>query len=101
MIFPGEDMTFSKKSFSFKLDFLNTNKSIKKTREGFLRLDAYVTRTGVFDYPEFGRKELRHPEEVLKQDSLDTMKNKSITFIHPNELVDSKNFRRYDVGVIG
>ena len=47
------------------------------TNEGFLKCDAIVTRTGVFFYKNPDgtiRKELRHPDDVLQEESLQTMK---------------------------
>ena len=46
---------------------------ITETKEGFLKGDAILTRTGVFTYVNADgslRKELRHPDDVFVLDSL-------------------------------
>lgn len=77
---------------------------VSKTDEGFLSGSSIVTRTGVFKYVNKDgsiRRELRHPDEVLNQDSLDTLKLKPVTDGHPPVLVNSKNHKQYSVGNIG
>jgi hypothetical protein len=69
------------------------------THEGYLRGKAAVTRSGVFDYHV--RKELRHPDEVFKEDSLKTLKMIPVTDDHPSEMVDASNASRYNVGYTG
>lgn len=75
------------------------------TEEGFLNVDAIVTRTGVFEYLNNDgsiRRELRHPEDVLKDDSLNSMKLLPITLMHPKErVVDSDNAKKLSVGTTG
>lgn len=75
-----------------------------KTDAGFLRAEAYLTRVGVFEYvqPDGSvRRELRPPEEVFREDSLDTLKAVPLTLDHPDEPVTSKNVRDLAVGTIG
>ena len=94
--------------FNFRLDAKNP---ITITDQGFMKVDAFVTRAGVFDYKKDGggvSRELRTPEEVFNSDSLSTLKNIPITFLnpngklqHPSEKVDSENFKKYTVGVTG
>lgn len=75
-----------------------------KTDAGFLRAEAYLTRAGVFEYvqPDGSvRRELRPPEEVFRDDSLDTLKAVPLTLDHPDEPVTSKNVRDLAVGTIG
>lgn len=77
---------------------------MKRTDEGYLRGDAIVTRTGVFTYLNADgslRKELRHPDDVLQQDSLDTMKMIPITIGHPSVPVDATNVAQLGVGTTG
>ena len=77
---------------------------VQKTSEGYLRGDAVVTRIGVFPYlNEDGstRYELRHPEDVLSQESLETLKMIPITVDHPSELVSSDNVDGLSVGHTG
>lgn len=73
--------------------------------EGFLTIDAQITRTGVFEYrnPITGdiRLELRHPDDVFQQFSMDSLKLKPITNDHPVEMVSSENAKQLQVGSIG
>jgi hypothetical protein len=69
------------------------------TKEGYLRGKATVTRVGVFDYHV--RKELRHPDEVFKKDSLETLKMIPVTNDHPNEMMNANNASKYQVGYTG
>ena len=65
---------------------------VEKTKEGYLRGKVIASRAGVFEYLNFDgtvRRELRHPDEVFKTDSLDTMKMIPVTDDHPAEFVDS------------
>ncbi len=75
------------------------------TDEGFLVVDAIFTRTGVFDYRNDDgtiRKELRHPEDVFKDDSLKSMSMLPITLLHPKErIVDSENAKKVSIGFTG
>lgn len=77
---------------------------MKQTPEGYIAGNAIVTRTGVFEYINADgtkRLELRHPDEVLKPESLDTLKLKPVTNDHPNEVVNVNNADKYSVGSIG
>ena len=80
-------------------------RSASFTPEGFLKVDAVCTRTGVFRYvnPDGTlRRELRHPDDVLKQDSLRTMEMIPITLLHPAEkVVDSNNSQSLSKGMTG
>lgn len=75
------------------------------TDEGYLQASAIVTRTGVFTYvnPDGTiRNELRHPNDVFKTDSLESIKLKPITYGHPSQrLVDSRNFKELSIGYTG
>ncbi len=76
-----------------------------RTPEGFLKVEASATRTGVFQYRNGDgsiRRELRHPKDVLDGESLDTMKMIPVTNGHPpTVLVDSNSARRFSVGSTG
>ena len=85
------------KRFEAKLD---GSCFMEYTPEGFLKLDAVITRSGVFDYPEYGRREYRPADEVFKQESMDSLLGKSITFLHPSEMIDTKNVKKYEVGTV-
>ena len=80
-----------------------------KTKDGFLRADAFLTRTGVFKYemPDGTiRHELRHPDEVFKTDTMNTLKMAPLTLGHP--MVDGRpvnltpeNVKQFTVGSVG
>ena len=77
---------------------------MRRTNEGYLRGKAVVSRAGVFSYMNNDgtiRGELRHPEEVFKRSSLDTLKMIPITNDHPPEFVDARNADKYQVGYTG
>lgn len=75
------------------------------TAEGYIKARAIVTRTGVFLYKNADgtiRKELRHPDDVLQLDSLDSMKMIPIVNGHPPErLVTAENAKRLSIGYTG
>lgn len=77
----------------------------KITDEGYIKANAVVTRSGVFLYKNPDgtvRRELRHPDDVLKEDSLVTMKMIPVTNGHPKErLVTAENAKRLAVGYTG
>lgn len=78
--------------------------AVRTTAEGYLRGEATVTRTGVFVYVNADgtlRRELRHPDDVLNTDSLETLKMIPITVDHPAGLVDSENVEGLTVGQTG
>lgn len=75
------------------------------TKEGYLKADAIVTRTGVFLYqnPDGSvRKELRHPDDVFNSDSLQSLKMRPITNGHPPQrLVTADNYKELSIGYTG
>jgi hypothetical protein len=76
-----------------------------RTKEGYLRTDAAVTRTGVFAYRLSDgsmRRELRHPLEVFAQDSLASLKMVPVTNDHPPvRLLTADTAKQYQVGFTG
>jgi 8-oxo-dGTP pyrophosphatase MutT (NUDIX family) len=76
-----------------------------KTPEGYWKGEAYATRTGVFPYVDGKggtRRELRLPEHVFDEESMQTLAEKPVTDQHPAiGLLDSKNAARYSKGVTG
>lgn len=77
---------------------------IKKTKEGFLKGKAIATRTGVFKYLNHDgtiRYELRHPDDILTENSLNTLKTIPITNEHPKDLVNVDNANSLIVGMTG
>lgn len=75
-----------------------------KTSEGYLRGDAVVSRTGVFSYRNDDgseRLELRHPDDILTQDTIDSIKQIPVTMGHPSELVTADSAKSLQIGFIG
>ena len=74
------------------------------TDQGFLVCDASVTRAGIFSYRDGNGdevRELRHPNEVFKQDSLNSLKLIPLTNNHPDVMVNSRNIKDFQVGTTG
>lgn len=82
-------------------------KNTVKTKDGFIKTDAVVTRTGIFIYHnEDGtiRRELRDHREVFNADSLETLKMIPLTNDHPpteTKLLTPENAKQYQVGFTG
>jgi hypothetical protein len=77
---------------------------LKKTAEGYLVGRAVVTNVGVFRYRRADGStihELRLPEEVFAQESLDSLKLKPVTLSHPTERLDPANVATYQIGSLG
>ena len=76
---------------------------VDRSKEGFLIARGVATRTGVFPYrnPDGSiRRELRHPDDVLAAESLQTLAGKPLTLEHPPGLVTPANFEQYSVGSV-
>jgi len=75
------------------------------TEEGYIKAKAVVTRTGVFFYQNADgtiRKELRHPDDVWQDASIESMKLIPITNNHPLEkLISAENSKRLKIGYTG
>jgi hypothetical protein len=74
-----------------------------KLSNGYLRADAVITKTGVFTYLLPGgkvRRELRAPEEVFSQDTLQSFRLAPLTNNHPAEPLTSKNTKKFQVGTV-
>lgn len=79
---------------------------MERTPQGFLRIPAVATRTGVFTYMRSDGgivRELRLPEEVFKESSMQTLGGVPLTNDHPYlpktaGLVDTKTSRLVMVG---
>lgn len=70
-------------------------------------MTASLTRTGVLTYTNpdgSARREYRAPDQVFREDSLESLRNAPVTNEHPSdargnyELVNANNYRRYTVG---
>lgn len=91
-------MVFRLETFTIK----NDGDNFKFTPEGYLQATAYATRTGVFDYllPDGSLfREYRPAEEVFNPDSLETLKNKPVTRLHPRSMLDSNNAGKHIKGI--
>ncbi len=72
-----------------------------ETPQGFLRVDGYAGRVGVYEYMnEDGttRRELRPPSEVHKSAALGGFEGAPLTDGHPMEPVTIDNVKSYEVG---
>jgi HK97 family phage prohead protease len=76
----------------------------ERTQMGGIRVPARLTRTGVLSYrlPDgTTRRELRHPDEVFREQSLKTLASAPVTDHHPYELgglVDPGTWRQVAIG---
>lgn len=76
----------------------------KRTREGYLYVEARIARPGIYIYGDGVGGEIREliPRSVLAAPaSLDSMKLKPITVNHPDVDVDSSNHKSLSVGDVG
>ncbi len=83
---------------------IGTLRPPKRMKNGMLRADGLLTRTGVFEYLNSDgslRREYRPPEEVFHQDSMESFALAPFTDGHPPEVVTAENARKYAVGSIG
>jgi uncharacterized protein len=75
------------------------------TEEGFIKGRCIVTRCGVFLYKNADgtiRKELRHPDDVIIPESMESMKMIPVVDGHPPErLVTAANAKRLQIGFTG
>ena len=96
----------------FLTDRLNITTEREYTDEGFLKVPARISRTGVQEYlavemgltdrdPKDIVRVYRSEDEVFNDESLISFANKPVTNNHPPELVDSRNSRQYSVGMSG
>ena len=76
----------------------------RQENEGFLTGQPIVTNVGVFTYRDKDGKiirELRPPEEVFDENSLNSLKLKPVTNNHPKDLVTIDNVKKYEIGTTG
>lgn len=76
----------------------------QRLENGWLKAEAHLTRTGVFEYlnPDGSvRRELRLPEDVFHSDSLASFSMLPLTDEHPPEFLTADNTREYQRGHIG
>lgn len=75
----------------------------ERLADGRLRVDGYLTRSGVFTYRNADgtpRREYRPEVEVFKADSLSTFEDAIVTDDHPAEMVSATNARDVGVGFV-
>lgn len=75
-----------------------------QTPEGFLKGVASVTNIGVFRYIKADSSvmyELRHPDDVFNEESLNSLKMKPVTNDHPPVVITAENIKDYQVGNTG
>ena len=81
------------------------------TSEGYLKVPARFARCGIYKYKasELGIHDVspntivrvyRPPEEVFKPEALASFRGAVVTDEHPRELVDSSNYKNYDLGTV-
>ncbi len=78
-------------------------KSRHRTSQGFVKLAAAITRTGVLEYTRADgsvRRELRHPDDVFAGMSLSSMEGAPVTVMHPTALVDGDNYSELQKGIV-
>lgn len=74
---------------------------VEPTPSGGLRISAFVTRTGIFEYDlPNGRKrrEYRPDSEVFNPESLNTLSGAPLTNDHPPTPVNADNWKTYSIG---
>jgi len=84
-----------------RFDYVELN--VRKTDEGYLIDSPNVARTGILVYRNDDgsiRRELRLPEDVFHEDSLNSFIGKPITVDHPKGLVTNADVDKYQVGTM-
>ncbi len=85
-----------------RFDFNGSSGEFKRTPQGFLRVNARLSKTGVFKY-ESGR-EYRSEEEIFRTDSLESLRGAPVTDLHPSEKSDDSfltpsNAQQHIIGI--
>ena len=80
------------------LDYIRLDEDLELQPNGFLNVLANLTRTGVFTYFEKSPdgtvrviRQLRHPDEVFAETTLNSLMGLPATNNHPEELVSPDN----------
>lgn len=74
---------------------------IQRLGSGAVRVPGLLTRSGVFEYTDSSGKTIREwrpPEEVLKADSLASLKDLPVTERHPKSFVDPGTWKSTAIG---
>lgn len=93
----------------FEITESNMVEPFRKTPEGYLRGRAIVTNTGIFNYKQQDGtilRELRTPEDIGNQETLDSLIMQIMTDDHPSpniapEGVNADNAKKLQVGFTG
>lgn len=76
----------------------------QRTREGFIRTEGILTRSGVFEYtkPDGSKfKELRHPDEVFDRESMKSFALVPLTNEHPPDNLTPETVKDFQTGSVG
>jgi hypothetical protein len=86
-----------------RFDFLGPVHKLETTVQGFVRVNARLTRTGIFTYHQDGQqiRELRLPEEVFCAESLKSIAGAPVTDLHPEAFVTPENSKALSIGFAG
>ena len=92
-----------------RFDFVQIGKRVTTTPQGFLKIPARFTRTGIFTYMNADgtqTREYRPADEVFNAHSLSTYSNAPLTELHPQQTtsdaqVTPKNFKGLSAGWVG
>lgn len=82
---------------------IGTLRPAQRLADGRLRVDAYLTRSGVFHYRNADgstRREYRPDGEVFRPASLASFADVVVTDDHPSEMVSASNARDLSVGFV-
>ncbi|NIQ92386.1 MAG: DUF2213 domain-containing protein [Deltaproteobacteria bacterium] len=80
---------------------IGTLGKVEMTPQGYLRVNAYATRTGIFDYmlPDGTvRKELKPPEELFDRNSMHSLSDVPVTDDHPPGMLTLDNTKFFQKG---
>lgn len=86
-----------------RYDQARLSKSAQITPQGFVRLPAYFTRTGIFEYVRNDGKivrEYRPPEQVFHPESIASLSSAPVTDMHQG-MVTPENAKALTVGIVG
>jgi hypothetical protein len=78
-----------------------TLRPVERRADGTIRVDAHLTKTGVFQYMQRDgsvRRELRLPEDVFDTASMSSFEGVPVTNDHPPGMLTAKNARQFQVG---
>lgn len=75
---------------------------VRKTSQGFIEVEATITRTGIFEYKRADgttRRELRLPDEVFAPGSMATLRHAPVTDMHKGGMVNPENVKDLQIGM--